>query len=345
MNFTQRTRGCTGYRGRPVGGAAVGHGRLSGRCPCGGWNELGIGDRGPLPRRARPRRPARRSRSTVLSASRQPRNGRAAATGAASAGAAWAGPAWRLAAGFIGASLFGMPFGGGLSSGRRPVVDPRPAAADRLIVLVVRLNVVVDQERVGACLAPVPPAVVRPVRNRAPVGAGFWLGSAARRWIHPPTMKPSSLLSEIQAAGPTRTSPSCAPSPRRKWSYLNEDLGRASFAWSTGPRHQAAAGRSREAWREGNDDFATVAMQPRWWTRRSIVLRAAWSAAASSRSRSRVWTFRVPWRHRELSAIQRQTDCRKKKGARSFRRRLFARSVRRGRNNARGNGLMSARQK
>ena len=137
MKFTQRyARHLQDDRRRAVAGAAGDARDLVGRRPRRRRLQLRArAGRGPSPRRP--------STTTAPSAAQpfnrtitqpgSPGDRRAAATARAAASSTGrAGLLGGLAAGFLGAGLLGMLFGGGMfSRPRRLVVDPRPDAADR----------------------------------------------------------------------------------------------------------------------------------------------------------------------------------------------------------------------
>jgi predicted lipid-binding transport protein (Tim44 family) len=218
-----------------------------------------------------------------------------------------------LAAGFLGAGLFGMLFGGGLFSGLGGLSSILGLLLQiGLIVLLVRLAMSWWQRRQtpAAAYAGAPSAGAGPQPNYRS-GMGFGLGSASA----PLEIQPADyeaferLLSEIQAAWSnedvaklhTLATPEMV-------SYFSRDLenNKARNVINKVTDTKLLQGDLAEAWREGDTDYATVAM------RFSLVdktLDRASGRLVDGSDRpvevTEVWTFVRPrgsnW---ELSAIQ-----------------------------------------
>jgi predicted lipid-binding transport protein (Tim44 family) len=218
-----------------------------------------------------------------------------------------------LAAGFLGAGLFGMLFGGGLFSGLGGLSSILGLLLQiGLIVLLVRLAMSWWQRRQtpAAAYAGAPSAGAGPQPNYRS-GMGFGLGSASA----PLEIQPADyeaferLLSEIQAAWSnedvaklhTLATPEMV-------SYFSRDLedNKARNVINKVTDTKLLQGDLAEAWREGDTDYATVAM------RFSLVDRTLDRASGRLVDGSdrpvevtEVWTFLRPrgsnW---ELSAIQ-----------------------------------------
>jgi predicted lipid-binding transport protein (Tim44 family) len=218
-----------------------------------------------------------------------------------------------LAAGFLGAGLFGMLFGGGLFSGLGGLSSILGLLLQiGLIVLLVRLAMSWWQRRQtpAAAYAGAPSAGAGPQPNYRS-GMGFGLGSASA----PLEIQPADyeaferLLSEIQAAWSnedvaklhTLATPEMV-------SYFSRDLedNKARNVINKVTETKLLQGDLAEAWREGDTDYATVAM------RFSLVdktLDRASGRLVDGGDRpvevTEVWTFLRPrgsnW---ELSAIQ-----------------------------------------
>jgi predicted lipid-binding transport protein (Tim44 family) len=218
-----------------------------------------------------------------------------------------------LAAGFLGAGLFGMLFGGGLFSGLGGLSSILGLLLQiGLIVLLVRLAMSWWQRRQtpAAAYAGAPSAGAGPQPNYRS-GMGFGLGSASA----PLEIQPADyeaferLLSEIQAAWSnedvaklhTLATPEMV-------SYFSRDLedNKARNVINKVTDTKLLQGDLAEAWREGDTDYATVAM------RFSLVdktLDRASGRLVDGGDRpvevTEVWTFLRPrgsnW---ELSAIQ-----------------------------------------
>jgi predicted lipid-binding transport protein (Tim44 family) len=218
-----------------------------------------------------------------------------------------------LAAGFIGAGLFGLLFGGGLFSGLGGLSSILGLLLQiGLIVLVVRLAMSWWQRRQtpAAAYAGGPASGVGPQPN-ARSGMGFGLGSASA----PLEIAPADyeaferLLGEIQAAWSnedvaklhTLATPEMV-------SYFSKDLeeNKARNVINKVTNVKLLQGDLAEAWREGESDYATVAM--RFSLVDQTLDRATGRPAGGSelpQEVTEVWTFVRPrgsnW---ELSAIQ-----------------------------------------
>jgi predicted lipid-binding transport protein (Tim44 family) len=218
-----------------------------------------------------------------------------------------------LAAGFLGAGLFGMLFGGGLFSGLGGLSSILGLLLQiGLIVLVVRLAMMWWQRRhaPAAAYASGPTSGVGPQPSYRS-GMGFGLGSGnAPLEIQPADYEAfERLLSEIQAAWSnedvaklhTLATPEMV-------SYFSRDLedNKARNVINKVTDTKLLQGDLAEAWREGDTDYATVAM------RFSLVDKTLDRASGRVVDGSdhpvevtEVWTFVRPrgsnW---ELSAIQ-----------------------------------------
>jgi predicted lipid-binding transport protein (Tim44 family) len=218
-----------------------------------------------------------------------------------------------LAAGFLGAGLFGMLFGGGLFSGLGGLSSILGLLLQiGLIVLVVRLAMMWWQRRhaPAAAYASGPTSGVGPQPSYRS-GMGFGLGSGnAPLEIQPADYEAfERLLSEIQAAWSnedvaklhTLATPEMV-------SYFSRDLedNKARNVINKVTDTKLLQGDLAEAWREGDTDYASVAM------RFSLVDKTLDRASGRVVDGSdhpvevtEVWTFVRPrgsnW---ELSAIQ-----------------------------------------
>ena len=221
-----------------------------------------------------------------------------------------------LAAGFIGAGLFGMLFGGGLFSGLGGLSSILGLLLQiGLIVLVVRLAMSWWQRRNGSAPAYAGAAAgVSGATGPQPSprsGLGFGLGSgSAPLEIQPADYEAfERLLSEIQAAWTNediaKLRTLATPEMVR---YLNEDLEghRSRNEVNQVSATKLLQGDLAEAWREGNDDYATVAL--RFSMVDKTLDRATGRLVGGSEQPvevTEVWTFLRPrggnW---ELSAIQ-----------------------------------------
>jgi len=217
-----------------------------------------------------------------------------------------------LAAGFLGAGLLGMLFGGGMFSGLGGLSSIFGLILQiGLIVIVVRLAMSWWQRRHAAepAYAGAPAGAAAPANMRA--GSGFGLGSGSG----PLEIVPSDyedferLLGEIQDAwskediGKLHT----LATPEMV-SYVTQDLAahksRNEVNLVSGVK--LLQGDLAEAWREGDTDFASVAL--RYALIDKTVDRATGRLVAGSEApteATEVWTFLRPrgagW---ELSAIQ-----------------------------------------
>lgn len=220
-----------------------------------------------------------------------------------------------LAAGFLGAGLLGMLFGGGLFSGLGSFASILGLILQiGLIVLVVRLAMSWWQRRnapayasAGAAPAPTPDQSQANYRS----AMGFGLGSSAP----PLEIKPEDyeaferLLGEIQTAWSDEdVSRLERLSTPEMASYFARDLAdnKARNAVNKVSDVKLLQGDLAEAWREGDADFATVAMRfslvDKTFDRNNGQVIAGSDQPAEA---TEVWTF---VRHRggnwELSAIQ-----------------------------------------
>ncbi len=246
-----------------------------------------------------------------------------AAAGAASKGGFFNRPGMGmlggLAAGFLGAGLLGMLFGGGMFSGLGGLSSILGLLLQvGLIIIVVRLAMSWWQRRntpASAYAGPGPGAAVGPgPQNTFRTGTGFGLGSgSAPLEIQPADYEAfERLLGEIQAAWSnedvaklhTLATPEMV-------SYFSKDLeeNKARNDVNKVTDVKLLQGDLAEAWREGDTDYASVAM------RFSLVDKTLErntgrlvSGSEQPIEATEVWTFVRPrgsnW---ELSAIQ-QTD-------------------------------------
>src|SRR3954470_987457 len=222
-----------------------------------------------------------------------------------------------LAAGFLGAGLLGMLFGGGMFGGLGGLSSIIGLILQiGLIILVVRLAMNWWQRRNATASAYAGPSASGPTPGAGPLasfrsGSGFGLGSGSA----PLEIGPSDyetferLLGEIQAAWSnedvnrlhTLASPEMV-------SYFTQDLQANN---SRGVANKASEvkllqGDLAEAWREGETDYASVAM--RFSLVDKTIERASGRVVEGSDhpvEATEVWTFVRPrgagW---ELSAIQ-----------------------------------------
>ena len=222
-----------------------------------------------------------------------------------------------LAAGFLGAGLLGMLFGGGMFSGLGGLSSIFGLILQiGLIIIVVRLAMSWWQRRhatASAFAGPTPGAAVGPggPLNSLRTGTGFGLGSGSA----PLEITPSDyqafeqLLGEIQAAWSnedvaklhTLATPEMV-------SYFTKDLAenKARNDINKVSDVKLLQGDLAEAWREGDTDYASVAM--RFSLVDKTIERATGRLVAGSEQPTEVtevWTFVRPrganW---ELSAIQ-----------------------------------------
>ena len=218
-----------------------------------------------------------------------------------------------LAAGFLGAGLFGMLFGGGLFSGLGGLSSILGLLLQiGLIVLVVRLAMMWWQRRntPAAAYASGPASGVGPQPSyRSGMGFGLGSGNASLEILPADYEAFERLLGDVQAAWSnediaklhTLATPEMA-------SYFSRDLedNKARNVTNKVADVKLLQGDLAEAWREGESDYATVAM------RFSLVdktLDRASGRVVDGSDRpvevTEVWTFVRPrgsnW---ELSAIQ-----------------------------------------
>ena len=217
-----------------------------------------------------------------------------------------------LAAGFLGAGLLGMLFGGGMFGGLGGLSSIFGLILQiGLIIIVVRLAMSWWQRRqtpapayAGAAAGPVGPSSFR-------TGTGFGLGTgSAPLEILPADYEAfERLLGEIQAAWSNedvaRLHTLATP---EMVSYLSKDLAgnKARNVVNKTSGVKLLQGDLAEAWREGDSDFASVAM--RFSLVDKTIDRASGRLVEGSEQPSEVtevWTFLRPrgasW---ELSAIQ-----------------------------------------
>ena len=130
-----------------------------------------------------------------------------------------------LAAGFLGAGLFGMLFGGGMFGGLGGLSSIFGLILQiGLIVIVVRLAMSWWQRRHATASAYAGAAAGRRLRSRASAPDRFRTGIGQRAAGDParPTTKPSSGCSATsRPPGRTRMSPSCTRWRRRKWCRIS----------------------------------------------------------------------------------------------------------------------------
>jgi predicted lipid-binding transport protein (Tim44 family) len=220
-----------------------------------------------------------------------------------------------LAAGFLGAGLLGMLFGGGMFSGLGGISSIFGLLLQiGLIVLVVRLAMSWWQRRnatASAYAGPVPGPGVAPGASFRSAATGFGLGSgSAPLEIGPADYEAfERLLSEIQAAWSNedvaRLHTLATP---EMVSYFNEDLSanKAKNQINKVSDTKLLQGDLSEAWREGDTDYASVAM--RFSMVDKTLDRATGQMVGGSErptEATEVWTFVRPrgasW---ELSGIQ-----------------------------------------
>jgi len=171
-----------------------------------------------------------------------------------------------LAAGFLGAGLFGMLFGGGMFGGLGGLSSIFGLILQvGLIIMVVRLAMAWWQRRQGTASA-YAGAGVGPAPASFRSGSGFGLGSgSAPLEILPADYQAfERLLGEIQAAWSnedlarlyTLATPEMV-------SYLSKDLeqNRARNTINKTSDVRLLQGDLAEAWREGDTDYASVAMR------------------------------------------------------------------------------------
>ncbi len=222
-----------------------------------------------------------------------------------------------LAAGFLGAGLFGMLFGGGMFSGLGGLSSIIGLILQiGLILIVVRLAMNWWQRRNATASAYAGPSGTGPTAGPGPLaslrtGSGFGLGSgSAPLEIGPADYEAfERLLGEIQAAWSnedvnklhTLATPEMV-------SYFTQDLQANNARGDVNKVSDVKLlqGDLAEAWREGDTDYASVAM--RFGLVDKTLERSTGRLVAGSEQpteATEVWTFVRPrganW---ELSAIQ-----------------------------------------
>ena len=224
-----------------------------------------------------------------------------------------------LAAGFLGAGLFGMLFGGGMFGGLGGIASFLGLILQiGLVVIVARLAWVWWQRRQQPAFAG--PSLRNAATGGSGLGASLGLGAATSAGAAPAGgdqvgIKPADfdaferLLGEIQTAyGAEDLGALRAHATPEMLSYFAEDLTQNT---SRGVVNQVSdvkllQGDLSEAWREGDAEYATVAM------RFSLVDRTVERASgrlvegsASPTEVTEIWTFRrAPGGSWLLSAIQ-----------------------------------------
>src|SRR3954463_8729194 len=217
-----------------------------------------------------------------------------------------------LAAGFLGAGLLGMLFGGGLFGGLGGLSSIFGLILQiGLIVIVVRLAMKWWQRRheTASAYAGAPPAPGTQSSFRTATGFGLGSGSAPLEILPGDYETFERLLGEVQAAWSdediaklhTLATPEMV-------SYFTKDLeaNRARNVVNKVSGTKLLQGDLAEAWREGETDFASVAL------RYSLVDRTLdrttgqlVEGSETPMEATEVWTFLRPrGAHWELSAIQ-----------------------------------------
>ncbi|MGD0848908.1 Tim44 domain-containing protein [Bradyrhizobium sp.] len=215
-----------------------------------------------------------------------------------------------LFAGFLGAGLLGMLFGGGMFGGLGGLSSIFGLILQiGLIIIVVRLAMSWWQRRHETAYAGAAAGIGAPSSFRAATGFGLGSGSAPLELIPSDYEAFERLLGEIQAAwsnediGKLRT----LATPEMV-SYFTGDLdaNKARNQINKTSYVKLLQGDLAEAWREGDSDFASVAM--RFSLIDKTIDRTTGQLVAGSETPSEVtevWTFLRPrgagW---ELSAIQ-----------------------------------------
>jgi predicted lipid-binding transport protein (Tim44 family) len=221
-----------------------------------------------------------------------------------------------LAAGFLGAGLLGMLFGGGMFSGLGGLSSIFGLILQiGLIIIVVRLAMSWWQRRhtpASAYAGPAPGAAVGPgAQSSFRTGTGFGLGSgSAPLEIGPADYEAfERLLSEIQAAWSdedvARLHTLATP---EMVSYFTGDLeeNKANNDINKVSGVKLLQGDLAEAWREGDTDYASVAMRFSLVDKTTERTTGRLIAGSDTPTEAtEVWTFVRPrganW---ELSAIQ-----------------------------------------
>src|SRR6202163_93436 len=217
-----------------------------------------------------------------------------------------------LAAGFLGAGLLGMLFGGGMFGGLGGLSSIIGLILQiGLIIIVVRLAMSWWQRRHAPASAYAGAAAGPGAQSSFRTGTGFGLGSgSAPLEIAPADYEAfERLLSEIQAAWSNEDVAKLHTSATPEMvSYFTKDLeaNRARNVINKVSDVKLLQGDLAEAWREGDTDYASVAM--RFSLVDKTIDRASGRLVEGSEQPSEVtevWTFLRPrganW---ELSAIQ-----------------------------------------
>jgi predicted lipid-binding transport protein (Tim44 family) len=216
-----------------------------------------------------------------------------------------------LAAGFIGAGLFGLLFGGGMFSGIGGFSSILGLILQiGLIVLLVRLAMSWWQRRSVSQPAYAGPGIGPGAPTGLGGGMGFGFGSSAPLEILPADYEVfERLLTEIQAAWSNEdTAQLHKLATPEMVAYFTRDLetNRAQNRINKVSGTQLLQGDLAEAWREGDADYASVAM--RFSMVDQMLDRATSRLVDGSEQRTEateVWTFMRPrggdW---VLSAIQ-----------------------------------------
>jgi predicted lipid-binding transport protein (Tim44 family) len=216
-----------------------------------------------------------------------------------------------LAAGFIGAGLFGLLFGGGMFSGIGGFSSILGLILQiGLIVLLVRLAMSWWQRRSVSQPAYAGPGIGPGAPTGLGGGMGFGFGSSAPLEILPADYEVfERLLTEIQAAWSNEdTAQLHKLATPEMVAYFTRDLetNRAQNRINKVSGTQLLQGDLAEAWREGDADYASVAM--RFSMVDQMLDRATSRLVEGSEQRTEateVWTFMRPrggdW---VLSAIQ-----------------------------------------
>ena len=200
-----------------------------------------------------------------------------------------------LAAGFIGAGLFGMLFGHGFMGGMGGFASILGLLLQiGLVVIVARLAWAWWQRRQQPAMAGGPSLrdSLRAAGRRPAASQGLAAGGSAAPADEPIEIKPADfdafekLLGDIQTAyGKEDLGALRAHLTPEMLSYFAEELARNA---SRGVVNQISdvkllQGDLAEAWREGDDEYATVAMRYSLNDRSSIVRPAAWSRRSRPR--------------------------------------------------------------
>jgi predicted lipid-binding transport protein (Tim44 family) len=216
-----------------------------------------------------------------------------------------------LAAGFIGAGLFGLLFGGGMFSGIGGFSSILGLILQiGLIVLLVRLAMSWWQRRSVSQPAYAGPGIGPGAPTGLGGGMGFGFGSSAPLEILPADYEVfERLLTEIQAAWSNEDTEQLHKLATPEMvAYFTRDLetNRAQNRINKVSGTQLLQGDLAEAWREGDADYASVAM--RFSMVDQMLDRATSRLVDGSEQRTEateVWTFMRPrggdW---VLSAIQ-----------------------------------------